>query len=97
MEIYGTDGTIAASVWEARQPLVMWRDDPRLGLRGWIEVEADVRPLDLASGVDHMVECILDGKQIIPSGEHARHVVEIMNKAIEAARTGRTQELKTIF
>lgn len=33
----------------------------------------------------------------IPSGEHARHVVELIVAAYRAARTGKTQTLKTTF
>lgn len=31
------------------------------------------------------------------SGEHAKHVLEIMLKASESAKTGQTQSLTTIF
>ena len=43
----------------------------------------------------HMVDCILEDKQPIPSGEHARHVVEIIEKAYRSAREGRTLDLTT--
>jgi predicted dehydrogenase len=43
----------------------------------------------------HLVDCILEDKQPIPSGEHARHVVEIIEKAYQASREGRTLELAT--
>ena len=43
----------------------------------------------------HLVDCILEDKDPIPSGEHARHVVEIIEKAYQSAREGRTLELAT--
>jgi predicted dehydrogenase len=43
----------------------------------------------------HLIDCIRDGKDPIPSGEHARHVIEIMEKAYQASREGRTLELTT--
>jgi hypothetical protein len=43
------------------------------------------------------VDCIADNRPVIPSGEHARHVLEIMEMAIVAARTGETQTLETTF
>jgi predicted dehydrogenase len=43
----------------------------------------------------HLVDCILEDKDPIPSGEHARHVVEIIEKAYRSAREGRTLELTT--
>jgi predicted dehydrogenase len=45
--------------------------------------------------VMHLVDCILEDWDPIPSGEHARHVVEIIEKAYASAREGRTLELTT--
>jgi predicted dehydrogenase len=45
--------------------------------------------------VMHLVDCILEDKDPIPSGEHARHVVEIIESAYRSAREGRTLELTT--
>jgi predicted dehydrogenase len=97
LEIYGADGTIAADIWADSDKLTMWRDEGRLGVRGWTAVETDPAPWDLGSAVDHMVDCILGDRPVIPSGEHARHVLEIMEKAMAAARTGIAQVLETSF
>jgi predicted dehydrogenase len=43
----------------------------------------------------HLVDCILEDSEPIPSGEHARHVVELIEKAYRSAREGRTLELTT--
>ncbi|HEV8634449.1 MAG TPA: Gfo/Idh/MocA family oxidoreductase [Chloroflexota bacterium] len=43
----------------------------------------------------HFVECIQEKKRPIPSGEHARHVIEIIEKAYRSAREGRTLELES--
>ena len=45
----------------------------------------------------HLVEYIQTGRPAVPTGEHARHVVEIIEKAYEAARTGQAQELTSTF
>ena len=45
----------------------------------------------------HLVDCIQTGRPPVPTGEHARHVVEIIEKAYEAARTGQAQELTSTF
>jgi predicted dehydrogenase len=47
--------------------------------------------------IAHWAECILQGKKPILSSEHARHVVEIMEKAVSASLTGQAQELTTTF
>jgi predicted dehydrogenase len=41
----------------------------------------------------HFCECIQTGGQPIPSGEHARHVIEIFEKAYQAAREHRAIEI----
>jgi predicted dehydrogenase len=97
LEIYGVDGTIAADIWAESDKLMIWREDGEPGMRGWTSVDTDPAPWDLASAVDHMVDCITDDRAVIPSGEHARHVLEIMDKAMVAARTGETQTLETTF
>jgi predicted dehydrogenase len=45
----------------------------------------------------HLVDCILEEREPIPSGEHARHVVEIIECAYQSAREGRTLALTTTF
>jgi hypothetical protein len=48
-------------------------------------------------GIAHMVDCLLDGKDLVLTPGRARHVVEIMDKAMKAARTGQTMALETTF
>lgn len=50
-----------------------------------------------ATSLGHFVECVRTGRTPIPNGRLARHSLEIMVKAAEAAETGRTQELTTTF
>jgi predicted dehydrogenase len=47
--------------------------------------------------IAHLAECIIEDRDPIPTGEHARHVVEIIEAGYRAAETGRTQELTTTF
>jgi len=47
--------------------------------------------------VAHWAECVVQGKKPILSGEHARHVVEIMEKAVIASQSSQAQELTTTF
>jgi predicted dehydrogenase len=43
----------------------------------------------------HLIDCIREDREPIPSGEHARHVVEIIEKTYQSAREGRALELTT--
>jgi predicted dehydrogenase len=45
----------------------------------------------------HLCDCIVDGRPPVPSAAHAAHVVEIIEKAYLAARTGQTQRLTSTF
>lgn len=49
------------------------------------------------SDIMHLVDCMLNDKTPLVSGEHARHMIEIIEKAYVAAKTSITQELETIF
>lgn len=97
-EIYGSEGTINVNDRGASAPLSIYRDDVELGLKGWMDVEMRSARWSLESGVQHLVDCILDPEmEVITSGEHARHVIEIINKGYEAAREGRAVTLETTF
>ena len=100
LEVYGADGTISANPMDwigAGSELSLWRDEVGLGVRGWTDVEVQDVPWSLPMGVAHLIDCILEDKAPITSGEHARHVLEIMSTCITAARTGQAQELTTTF
>jgi predicted dehydrogenase len=45
----------------------------------------------------HLVDCIREGRKPEVTAEHARHVIEIMEKGYRAAKTGRRQNLTTTF
>jgi len=98
MELFGTDGTLSFSGYRADQPIEIFVDDMKRSVRGWITPEMCVaEPTTRAMGVAHVVDCLLDGKELVLTPEHARHVIEIMNKCHEAARQGRTLDLETTF
>ena len=97
LEIYGSDGTITVNPYGAEYPISLWRDDVKLDVRGWMGVEMRGAQWGLAMGVEHLIDCILEDKHPVTSGEHARHVLEIMNKATLASRTGQAQALATTF
>jgi predicted dehydrogenase len=109
IEIFGRKGTINVNLdWSEFgdvPPLEVFSEEAVSGLGGWItptfeEIDADRRRTDsLAQAVvlDHLADCILGGKRPVLSAEHALHVLEIMLKAEESARTGQAVELTTTF
>lgn len=45
----------------------------------------------------HLADCIAEDREPVPTGAHARHVVELIEKGYLASKTGQTQELRTTF
>jgi len=70
------------------QPARPWLDEAEAYKGGAPWIWADIL---------HFVHCIRNDKKPIASGEHARHVIEIIEKTYDSARTGEVQNLKTSF
>jgi hypothetical protein len=47
--------------------------------------------------IEHLADCLREGRQPELSLAHARHALEIMLKAMESARTGTALDLGTTF
>lgn len=95
-EIHGADGTIAEVVVPGT------KGQTRLELyqsaRGeWRPVEVEPAPPCRDLGVLHMVDCLREGSPLLLTGEHGRHLVEVMAKAPQAAALGRTLPIETTF
>jgi len=107
LRIHGSGGVIQMS----RGKMEVFGDPALLGLpRGRLEMPVEYADLLYVSGVHrrlpelhvyadimHMVDCVLTGKEPVVTAEHARHVIEIIEKGYIAARTGQMQELITTF
>ncbi len=110
IEIFGREGTINVPdfMWmmdPTAPPFEVFRLDAVPGVDGWITPRAQAvlaaqrRIDDLArtAVIEHLVDCVRDGRKPILSAEHARHALEIMIAAKESARSGRAVELHTTF
>lgn len=97
LEIYGSKGTITVPGDRGGPPYRLYREDLELGIRGWTEPDPSQRDNWFTGAIGHMIDCILEDKKPIVNAEHARHVIEVMTKAMEASKQGRTLELETTF
>ena len=83
------------------QKLWLFREEPEKGIRGSQHVQPVPPERPLFSfriiGLAHAIDCILDNQSPIPSGEHARHCIDVIEKIRTASRTGATQPVVTIF
>ena len=68
---------------------------------GWLahvdNAHAAIPEPHVYADIMHAVDCIRDRRSPIASGEHAAHVVEIIEKGYLAAETGQTQTLRSRF
>lgn len=110
-EIYGSKGAINLAATPDEAPYEIFRDEPEHELRGWLTPEpvyrgrlmpprrrVDTGPgWTLANGVGHFARVIAGEEQLIMTPEHARHVLEIMLRSYESARSGGALELATTF
>lgn len=109
IEIFGRTGTLnvptAREQMQGAPQLDLYDIGPAPGQGKWSPVESPalasayerVTLVQRALVVEHLVDCVREGRQPVLSAEHARHVLEIMVKAIESARSGRVLELTTTF
>ena len=99
MEIIGSGGTLTQSgggdlVTRQREATVhLYRTDDKQ----WHDYDVEDPLWWIPSGVTHLAQCILENRQPDITIEHARHVVEIMEKTYIAARTGQSQDMTTTF
>jgi predicted dehydrogenase len=110
MELYGDRGTLNLYSRPDEPPHELYVDDPDSGVRGWLRHEESYRGSltpnltwderrrwTFAEGVGHLVECVGAGTEPLIGGALARHMLEIMEAAVESARSGRVVELSTTF
>ncbi|WP_152363955.1 Gfo/Idh/MocA family protein [Microlunatus speluncae] len=94
VELYGGTGTIQmmGDDW-APEGYELWRND-----HGAWEIHRDQDPhWPWTDGLRHLVDCIRHDREPLIRPEHAYHVLEIMIKAIESAREGRTLTIDSTF
>jgi predicted dehydrogenase len=95
LELMGLQGTIALDLIDVSPPVDLLQD----GVWRSLEVPRTgrVRGPDHLLGVEHLIDCIGSDKPPILSGEHAVHVVEILERAERSAATGTAEPLTTSF
>jgi len=102
VEIYGTEGSIFLG---GESPLALYTSNKNFWIKeiqGWFMFDERSLPtLSLEdrtkTSVEHLINCILNDKEPLPSVEWGRHVAEIMMKSMESARSGQAVNLSTTF
>lgn len=107
IEIFGRQGTLNLYNTHSdpsNPPMEVYRLDAVPGLDGWVSSNARGGPFQtdwdrLKRGVlvKDLALSVLENRQPVASAYHARHALEVMNKAVESARQGTVVELETTF
>ena len=88
-ELRGDHGAVAFSFFDVSAPIFMLRP----GADEWVDVPVEHQRAagpDHLLGIQHLVDCIQDGMEPVPSADHAIHVLDVIAAAREAAATGRS-------
>lgn len=97
IEIYGSEGTISINK-SGEEPAFQVFLEKSDELRGWITPTFVNKPKwNVGSGMHNFAEAVLYNQKPVMSGEHARHVFEIITHSQVANEEGRTIELHTKF
>jgi predicted dehydrogenase len=107
MELYGAKGTMVVNKPDSPEGLnlELYLAEAAPGLAGWVTpkpvspfVAADLtKTMARGSLVQHLRDCLREGRRPVASAEHARHVLEIMLAVRESAATGASVDLTTSF
>jgi len=94
LEVYGTDGTIQmlGDDWDP-DGYELWQNSAG----AWQVFKETAPDWPWSDGLRHLVECIHNGERPLVCTEHALHVLELMLKARQASREGRTLPMETTF
>jgi predicted dehydrogenase len=94
LELFGTEGTVnlLGDDWDP-DGYELWQNSA-----GCWQCFKETQPdWPWTDGLRHLVECIHSGVRPLATPEHARHVLEVMLRAQEAGRDGRTRAVESTF
>jgi predicted dehydrogenase len=94
LELYGTEGTInlLGDDWDP-DGYELWQN--RAGC--WQLFKETHPDWPWTDGLNHLVDCLLDGTAPLVTPEHAYHVLDVMTQAQVAGRDGRARNVESTF
>jgi predicted dehydrogenase len=96
MEIFGSKGTIVLR-YDPKNRLELYLDDIDKGIRGWTTPIENWPEFKQSFGVKDLIEALKENRKPVLTPEHAKHVVEIIEKAYESSKSGKKLYLETVF
>ena len=94
LEVYGTTGTIQmlGDDWDP-DGYELWQN----AVGAWQVFKETTPDWSWTDGLNHLIDCIRNDSSPLVTPAHAHHVLEIMLKAQQAGREGRTLMLESTF
>jgi predicted dehydrogenase len=96
LEVFGLQGTVALSLIDVSAPVEVLRAG-----QGWEAVQLPqtgrAAGPDHLLGIEHLLDCIHHDRKPVLSGQHAVHVIEILEKAAVSAARGQTLAIESTF
>jgi predicted dehydrogenase len=103
IEIYGSEGVLVVdNIYDPKGAIRLWRGGKESS-RAWETMPPisncaiSNRGKHIFAAASHLVSCLRIGRAPLLSAEHARHVLDVMLLATEAAREGRALVPSTAF
>lgn len=94
LELAGEHGTIAISLLDCSRPLRIFH--PGGGWKKEAVSHARASGPDHVLGVEHLLQCVCDATEPIPSVAHAMHVMAVREAACESASVGRRVRIQPV-
>ena len=96
VQITGTEGamTMGGYAWEPGE-VSIYRGDQTKAPGQWETFQQGTYVWQ--SGATYIAECLAKGEQPIVSGEHAVHILEVMQAALRSSRTGQRVQIASTF
>ncbi len=92
LNLYGTQGSVVGTMFGEEQLRLPDDHEPHV-----VGEHAGMLESHVFEDMMQLVDWIREDKASIVTGEHARHVIDIIESGYQAAATGQTQELRTTF
>jgi predicted dehydrogenase len=99
VQLIGTGGamTMGGYAWEPKE-ISVYRGDQAKAPGQWETFQPEGQETYVwQSGATYIAECLASGEQPLLSGRHAVHVLEVMQAALQAARTGQHVPITSTF
>jgi predicted dehydrogenase len=94
LELRGERAALGLSLLDVAQPIRLAGDE---GVREELVRHERAGGPDHLLGIEHLVDCVVQGTPPVPSVEHACHVIEVLEAARRSVRTGRAQDVTSSF